>query len=131
MSLNSIQIVRLGIGDTDTTNEILTDAQIQYYLSINDGDTDAAVIDAQIAVSQILSIRAVSIRTEDMWEDSRDIAKRYNDSLSAVSTLKGSTAYPIIGGCSNYSGPTINQFDDLNDYESDILTDTGYITDTE
>lgn len=122
MALTSVEIVRLGIGDTDSNNEILSDDQIQYFLSINDGSTDNAITDAQIAMSQILSIRAVSIRAEDLWEDNRDAAKRYQDSLDKVSTLKGSSAYPIIGGCSSYPGPSVNQFDDDNDYDNDELT---------
>lgn len=124
MALTNIEIVRLLIGDTESDNYILTDDQVDYYLTINNDDTDAAATDASLAISQILAIRAVSIRTEDMWEDSRDASKRYNESLSKVATLKGSaSAYPIIGGCSEYRGAVIDQFDEENNYGD---TDTFY-----
>lgn len=124
MALSNIEIVRLLIGDTESDNYVLTNDQVDYYLTINDDDTDAAAVDASLAISQILAIRAVSIRTEDMWEDSRSASKRYNESLSKVATLKGSaSAYPIIGGCSTYRGAIIDQFDDENDYGD---TDTFY-----
>jgi len=125
MALTDIEIVRLGIGDT-IEPYVLTDDQITYFLTINSDDTDAAIEDAQIAMSQILAVRAVNIRTEDLWEDNRDASKRYNESLDKSATLKGSSAYPIIGGADTYPGPTINQFDEENDYDDEDTFYNGY-----
>jgi len=116
MALTNREIVRLGIGDT-TEPYVLTDDQIDYFLTINSDDTSDAIEDAQVAMSQILAVQAVNIRTEDLWEDRRDQAKRYNESLEASNNLKGQKAYPIIGGSSTYKGSLVDQFDVENNYE--------------
>jgi len=114
MSLTSLEIIRLGAGDTQEPY-ILSDHQIEYFLIINDGNTTAAIDDAIEAVATILSIRAVSIRTEDLWEDNRDASKRYKDAISLKNTIKAASAYPVI--CSGtYKGSTVNQFDEENNY---------------
>lgn len=125
MGLSNVDKVRLRIGDIEEDNYILTDEQVDYYLTINDDDVDDAVDDASVAVSQILAIRAISIRTEDMWEDNRTASKRYNESLEKTAMLRGSSAYPIIGG-GTYRGTVINQFDEENDYEEEDSFYNGY-----
>jgi hypothetical protein len=114
MSLTSLEIIRLGAGDTQEPY-ILSDHQIEYFLIINDGNTTAAIDDAIEAVATILSIRAVSIRTEDLWEDNRDASKRYQEAISLKNTIKASSAYPVICG-GTYKGSTVNQFDEENKY---------------
>ncbi|SRR6056297_2332569 len=125
MALDSIEIIRLGIGDTDSSEYVLTDAQIQHYLASNSGNTDDTIEELKPIVLQILSVKAINIRTEDLWLDNRDIAKRYSDALDKAELSSARSAYPIIGG-GTYQGAKINQFDSENDYDSD---DTLYYND--
>ena len=118
MALTNLEIIRLGIGDTDSDNYILTDDQINHYLTANSNDTDATIEELRPIVLQVLSVRAINIRTENMWEDSREAAKRYSDAIDKAEASSARSAYPIIGG-GTYKGATINQFDEENDYDDE------------
>jgi hypothetical protein len=124
MALTLIEQVRLLIGDIGD-NPVLTDDQVQFFLTTNNDDVDAAAQDAQVAVAQTLSIMAKSIRVEDLWEDSRDSAKRYNDAIDKSKAAAASSAYPIVGG-GLYKGPSVDEFDEDNDWEDNDIFYNGY-----
>ena len=121
MSLTSRQIVRLLIGDTQEPY-VMTDDEVDYYLTINDDNTDDAAQDASAAMAQILAVRAIDIKTAELEEDRTKVAQSYLDSLDKASQIKSSSVYPIIGGADTYPGPSVNEFDTENDYDSDNNT---------
>lgn len=124
MALTNREIVRLLCGDV-TQPYVLTDDQVDYYLTINSDDTEAAAKDASAAITQILAVQAINIRTEDLWEDRRETAKAYIEGVEKSNAIKASSAYPVIGGADSYPGPQIDQFDDENNWER-TSGDTDY-----
>ncbi len=119
MALTDIEQVRMGIGDI-TLPYILTDAQIQHYLTTNDDDIDATIDELQPIILSALATRGNANRTEDLWEDTTKQADNYAKALEKGNTLKASGAYPIIGGSTEEVSVQIDMFD-----EDDSDTFTG------
>lgn len=113
MALTAIENVRTGIGDF-TIPYILTDDQIQHYLSSNSDDVDATVDELQPIVLSALASRGAIIRAEDLMEDNTDQAKNYEAALRRADQAKAIKANPIIGGAVNEVSLSIDMFDPEN-----------------
>ena len=93
MPLSEIDKVRLLIGDTDATDLILTDMQVQYFLDAF-GSVAAAAAPAASSAANILAIRATSETTGGM---SVDFSKRAE--LFRQRALDLQVGVSVLAGC--------------------------------
>ena len=101
MPLTSIEQVRLLIGDTDTADQILSDAQVQHFLDEADDVVRPAAAEAAFAIHGILSLRAVSETTGAMSVDlSRRAELYYQRALDLGGVPVGRMAGAYVGGVS-------------------------------
>ena len=73
----SVGKVRLMIGDTDTTNEVFTDAEITYFLTLNSSNLNLAAADALEAWMAKYTTSATNERIGD-YSYSQDIVNKMN-----------------------------------------------------
>lgn len=99
MPLTDIETVRLLIGDTDSTDQTLTDDQIQYFLDEAGSARGAAPLAAD-AAANVLAMRAVSEATGGMSVDLSRRAELYRQRAIDLATGTGAVAGCFVGGIS-------------------------------
>lgn len=99
MSLTIIQQVRLLIGDTDTTDQVLTDEQIQYFLDTF-GSAQNAAPEAAASAANVLAMRATSETTGGMSVDFTRRAELFRLRAIDLRTRRGSVGPAFTGGIS-------------------------------
>lgn len=101
--------VRLMIGDTDSADPLLTDEEINYFLSLNSDPTKAAALAARAVAGKFAkladkSVESVSVRYSQKAEGYFKLA----DQIEAQSALAGTLAGP------SATGIKISQIDAAN-----------------
>ena len=101
MPLTDIEQVRLLIGDTDSADQILSDAQVQHFLDEADDVVRAAAAESAFAIHGILALRAVSETTGAMSVDlTRRAELYYQRALDLGGVPVGRMAGAYVGGVS-------------------------------
>jgi len=120
MALTSIEAVRTGIGDF-TVPYILTNDQIQHYLTSNSNVVADTVNELQPIILSALASRGNANRIEELWEDNSSQAPNYEKALKASKTQAASGVVPMIGGCTTEVTISVDQFDPDNWGDDDLL----------
>lgn len=106
MALTSIEIVRLKIGDTETSPfyPLLSDEEIQYFLDANGGNVTTASVEAAYAC--LMQVIAIPVREKsgeiEVWNN---ISKEYINALKLIisstpAVIFGSGIMPYAAGIS-------------------------------
>jgi len=117
MALSSIDIVRNGIGDTETPY-VFADAVITDYLALYSGDTDDTITAMRPLMLSTLATTAGRSKVGDLEQDNKDAAKNYMNYLRFLREDNKETGtiaargYPIIGGTTLPSTIGIDTFMD-------------------
>lgn len=111
MALSNIEKVRLAIGDTQEPY-VLTDVQIQGYLSENDDVISDTIDELRDIMVSYMASNNVEFQLGDLQENNRDRFEAYIKAMEKAENTKGKRATPIIGGASTASPFSIGMFDD-------------------
>ncbi len=83
--------VRLLIADVDTTDQLLSDAQLEGYLSLNDASVRRAAADALEAIATSETLVSKRIRTQDLSTDGPAVAKSLREQAATLRALADDT----------------------------------------
>lgn len=99
MPLTIIEQVRLLLGDVDSSDFVLTDDQIQYFIDAT-GTTNAAAIAAATSAANILAMRATSETTGGMSVDFARRAELFRQRAIDLQVGVGVLSKCYVGGIS-------------------------------
>ena len=89
---NPIDAVRLLVGDTDPSAEILTDAEYQYFLDL----TNNAVIPAAILAARTIAAKYALLVNEEVGEVKISYEQRYKHYIDLAARLEDQISSPAI-----------------------------------
>lgn len=100
--------VRLLIADVDTSDQLISDTQLEGYLTLNDGSVRRAAADALEAIAASEVLVSKRIRTQDLQTDGPAVAKVLREQAATFRALADDaeggfvdviefTPYPTVG----------------------------------